>query len=150
MCHQHRASNTDRDTDHDESHRPAEHTAQDVGRLRPERRAHSDLVRALCDGVRHHAVDADRGQQQRDDRERGHHLAREALRRERRVVQVVEREDAAGRHRRRNARDRALDARRHRRRILLGANDERHRAPRMRLARPARSTSVQWRDRRSG
>ena len=48
----------------------AQHHRADLRRLRAERDAQADLVRALRDGVRHHAVDADRGEQQREAGER--------------------------------------------------------------------------------
>ena len=48
---------------------------RDARRLRAERQAHADLAGALAHDVRHHAVDANHAEQQRDaggDREKHH------------------------------------------------------------------------------
>ena len=68
----------------------ADDEAADGGRRRAEREAHGDLVRALADEVREHAVDADGRQRQREHAEAGHQPHRHPHRPERIVDDVGE------------------------------------------------------------
>ena len=62
-------SESDDDADGDDSHPFDDDHPNDLTRLGAERDANADFVRALRHGVAQHAVDADRAEQQRDDRE---------------------------------------------------------------------------------
>ena len=63
--------------DHQARHRQGravpEHAAEHGARSGAERHANPELVRALAGDVRHHPVHADRGEQQRQHRERRDH-----------------------------------------------------------------------------
>ena len=48
-----------------------EHETMDLGRARAQREANADLARAATHGVRHHPVDADRSEDERERREYG-------------------------------------------------------------------------------
>jgi hypothetical protein len=63
--------------------RLAQHHPQDARALGAERHAHADVVRTLRHEVRHHAVDADDRQDQREQREGSQHQRGEALPRHR-------------------------------------------------------------------
>jgi hypothetical protein len=65
--------------------------AQHMTGLRAESHAHADLLRALRNGVGHHAVEADGGQQQGDGAEHGHEAGGDFLRIERCADELLER-----------------------------------------------------------
>ena len=63
---------------------------------RAERHADADLLRPLSHGVRHDAVDANRGERERDKREHAHQHRNRARPRDRAADDVVERADLDG------------------------------------------------------
>ena len=63
---QKRADDADRDANRGERRALAQHEAQHVALPGAERDANADLLRALGDGVRDHAVDADHREHERD------------------------------------------------------------------------------------
>ena len=66
-----RGGEADGDADADEREPARQHQPQHVAALRAERDADADLARPLRDAVRHDAVEPDRREQHRDDREPG-------------------------------------------------------------------------------
>ena len=59
------ADEPDREAAQDEPKTLAGDQPQHVARLRAKRHAHSDLLRPLPDGIRHYAIDTERGEEQR-------------------------------------------------------------------------------------
>ena len=66
--------------EHREHHALTQYATHDVTRLGAKRHPDADLLRALADRVRHHAVDADHCQQHGDAREDAEHGGGDALR----------------------------------------------------------------------
>src|SRR5687768_15861924 len=101
-----------------------EHELRDVAALRADREPHAELARALLDREREHAVDADRGKQQRDageDREQDHRRLAPV---ERDLDPLVERADVEHRLLGIDAQDRVADRLREPARRELGLDDE--------------------------
>ena len=72
-----RANETDHEADHDQAHAMAGDQAQDITGLRAERHPHADLLGALPDGISHHAIQADRGEEERERGENREQVAEE-------------------------------------------------------------------------
>ena len=77
---------------------PCRSTISTMLPLRAERHPQADVVGALRDEVRHHAVDADDRQNQREHRERSEHHHRETLTRQRMAHPARHRLDVEDRH----------------------------------------------------
>ena len=93
---------------------------------RAERQAHAHLVRAPVHHVRHHAVEADRGQRQRQPGEGREQRHAETLLRQRLRHDAVERLHVVDRPRRIDRLDRGLERCRARCRRAVGSRDQRH------------------------
>ena len=74
-----------------EFHSVADDHAQDVAGFRAQGHANADFVRALRDGIAHHAINSDRGEQRGDDGEKRQKRHIQAALRERRCEIIVHR-----------------------------------------------------------
>ena len=81
------------DADGDEAQRLAEHEAKHRGRRRAEGHADADFLRSLPHRVRHHAVDTDRRERERDEREHAEQHRNRAWTRDRAADDIFERPD---------------------------------------------------------
>jgi len=72
-CQRPRACQPQHDSDHRQFHSVPHHEPQHVCRARTERHANPDLLRALRHGKRHHAVNPNRREHERDAREDPQH-----------------------------------------------------------------------------
>jgi hypothetical protein len=125
-----RQGQPDRDAGGDQGRCLSQHHRAHLARLRAQGDPQPDLVGALRDGVRHHAVDPDRGEQQRQCAERGQQEGQEPRPRDRLPQDLVHRADLEHRQRGIQAGDRALHRRNQRRRIARGAQQRVHRGAR--------------------
>jgi hypothetical protein len=92
-CRQSRRD-ADGDSRDGNAHRFAEHHSRHVARLGAERRAQSELARALARRVRRDSVEPERGEHQRDDAEEHRDLDEQDILRHGAPHQVVHRSDA--------------------------------------------------------
>ena len=95
-------------------------------RRRAERHADADLLRPLPHRVRHHAVDADRRERERDEREHADQHRDRARPRDRVADDLFERADLDGRFRFHRAHDASSRCCASDERILPGADEEAH------------------------
>src|SRR5580704_3715206 len=89
-----RAGDSSHETDRDDQHPFADGHAQDVEPLGAECDADSDFVRALAKRVRHHTVDADRGEHHRSRRKATEKLERKSPICHRTLHNLIHRDDA--------------------------------------------------------
>ena len=87
------------DADGDEAQRLAEHQAEHRRRRRAEGHADADFLRPLPHRVRHHAVDADRRERERHEREHAEQHRNRAWTRDRAADDIFERADVDRRFR---------------------------------------------------
>ena len=99
-----RERQADRESDRRQLHAlPDDHAQQRSGRC-AERQPDAHLLRSLADRVRHHAVEADRGQQQREHAHRAEQVRRHPLREHRDLHVLVHRARVVDRQRRHRCR----------------------------------------------
>src|SRR5688572_23722217 len=116
--------------DEDELRGPANDEAQDIGALRPQCHAHADLVGALHDHERHHAVDPDRSEDKRDRGKDADQDDGEFARRDRIGRDLLERPDICGGEIRVKPTDLAANGGGERARVLRTPHREDHAAVR--------------------
>ena len=98
-----RARDADGDAGDGEPHAAADDQAEDVAALRADGHAQPDLLRSLADGIGDDSVEADGGEEERDEREEPEQQHRESPLRDRVA-------DGRRERRHREGRERAVDA----------------------------------------
>ena len=92
-CEDGGGDHSDGDSGSAQPHSLCEHQAEDLGALRSDRLPDADFRCALGDSVRHHAIQPDDGENQRDGSEAGDQIHRFAPLRERRLHDFLHRAD---------------------------------------------------------